>query len=178
MRIPLATHAGEVWIAQGLPDLSCSSSWGWQVPIFQLQAGHSAELCGIAGDQRKNGRTGVACQQHVVRADHAALGFQEGANAPGFLRGLSVKNRLANRGQHARTPSRRFESSVTVSMPLARDHRHPIRAIGSVFFNRSVRYAHVRETSSQHAIVLLYTKASRSRHADYCGPAGYPFRIR
>ena len=61
-----------------------SNSWGCQVPVLQLQAGHPAELCGIGGDQRKTGKAGMAGQQDVVRADRTALGFEKRANAPGF----------------------------------------------------------------------------------------------
>jgi hypothetical protein len=36
-------------------------------------------------------------QENVVRADHAALGFEQSANAPGFPRGLSVIEQVAHR---------------------------------------------------------------------------------
>ena len=65
------------------------------MPVFQLQAGHPAELCGIGGDQRKTGSAGMTGQEHIVRADHTTLGFEKRANAPGFPRGFSVKNQLA-----------------------------------------------------------------------------------
>lgn len=41
----------------------------------------------------------MTCQKHIVRADHAALRFEHGANPSGFPRRRRVKDELADRSQ-------------------------------------------------------------------------------
>ena len=56
-----------------------------QVPVLQLQARYPAKLCGIGGNEYKTGSPGMTGQEHVVRADHTALGFQKAQMRPASL---------------------------------------------------------------------------------------------
>ena len=110
---PLPPRAGEVRIAQGLSDSSSSSSRGCKVPVFQPQAGHPAELCGIGGDQRKTRQSGHDRPRRArrTRRSYSVRTTITPDSEPAELApGLDARTPSRRRGCDQRTPAAMFRT--------------------------------------------------------------------
>jgi hypothetical protein len=66
------------------------------VPVFELQAGDPGKFQGVGGYKCATCGAGMARQEDIIRADHAALCFERRTNSGGVACGRSVKHELSN----------------------------------------------------------------------------------
>jgi hypothetical protein len=64
----------------------------WPVLDSRFKPGTHPNFAVLAGDKRKTGGPGMTRLEYVIPTAHAALRVEHGANAPGFRRGVSVKD--------------------------------------------------------------------------------------